>query len=357
MKVFSSISPRRLAAVLEGFPRVRVAVLGDFFLDAYLEVEPALVETSVETGKPAHQVIRRRSSPGAAGTVVNNLAALGAGRIEALGILGDDGEGYDLRKGLEAVGCGTEHLRVDPSRVTPTYLKPRDVHDPSLAGEHSRYDTKNRTPAPPESIGRVLQSLDALLGELDAVIVADQVEEAECGVVTAAVRAALAERAGRSPQVVFWADSRRRIRDFRGMTIKPNQFEAVGWESPPPDARVPLAEIAAALVPLRAAVGAAVCVTLGERGMLVSDPEPVHVPAMPVEGPIDPTGAGDSATAAAVLALAAGAELAEAAFVGNLAASVTIRQLGTTGTAAPEQLLAVLEDSARLDAGRRHSRG
>ena len=61
---------------------------------------------------------------------------------------------------------------------------------------------------------------------------------------------------------------------------------------------------------------------------------------MAVEGPIDPTGAGDSATAGAVLSLCAGATLPEAAVVGNLVASITIQQLGTTGTATAEQLIA-----------------
>ena len=72
--------------------------------------------------------------------------------------------------------------------------------------------------------------------------------------------------------------------------------------------------------------------------MVVSDPEVTLVPGVRVEGPIDPTGAGDSATAGAALALAAGAGLAEAALVGNLVASLTIQQLATTGTARPEQL-------------------
>ena len=64
---------------------------------------------------------------------------------------------------------------------------------------------------------------------------------------------------------------------------------------------------------------------------------------MRVDGPIDTTGAGDSATAGAVLALASGATLAEAALVGNLVASITIQQLATTGTARPRQLPARLE--------------
>jgi sugar/nucleoside kinase (ribokinase family) len=48
-------------------------------------------------------------------------------------------------------------------------------------------------------------------------------------------------------------------------------------------------------------------------------------------------GAGDSTSAAIACALAAGANLPEAAAFGNLVASVTIQQLGTTGTATPEQ--------------------
>ncbi len=58
----------RLTALTARFHRVRVAVLGDFFLDKYLDTEPALAETSLETGRTAHQVVAVRHAPGAAGT-------------------------------------------------------------------------------------------------------------------------------------------------------------------------------------------------------------------------------------------------------------------------------------------------
>ncbi|HOX33340.1 MAG TPA: PfkB family carbohydrate kinase, partial [Spirochaetales bacterium] len=67
-----------------------------------------------------------------------------------------------------------------------------------------------------------------------------------------------------------------------------------------------------------------------------------RVPAIRVEGPVDPTGAGDSFTAGALLALAAGASPLEAALVGNLVASITVRRLGETGTARPEELFGAL---------------
>jgi sugar/nucleoside kinase (ribokinase family) len=57
-----------------------------------------------------------------------------------------------------------------------------------------------------------------------------------------------------------------------------------------------------------------------------------------VTGPVDPVGAGDSASAGIVCAVAAGATLEQAAAFGNLVASVTVQQIGTTGTATPEQL-------------------
>ena len=122
------------------------------------------------------------------------------------------------------------------------------------------------------------------------------------------------------------------------MIIKPNQFEAVGWENAPPDASVGIDDLVRAVRRLRHQTGAPVVVTRGVEGMLVSDPEPTLVPGVRVSGPIDATGAGDSATAGTVLALAAGATLPEAAVVGNLVASITVQQLATTGVARREEL-------------------
>jgi sugar/nucleoside kinase (ribokinase family) len=283
-------------------------------------------------------VVGVRHSPGAAGTVVCNLVDLGVGQLHAVGMTGGDGEAYDLRNDLGTLGCDTAHLHYDHHRYTPTYLKPRDGENPGLGGEHSRYDTKNRTPTPRRLEGHIIASLDALLPQLDAVILADQVEEEDCGTITAAVRRFIAHRAPRWPKVVFWADSRRRIRLFRHAIVKPNQFEAVGRDCPRPGDEVPLAELEAAIAALRAETTAPVVVTRGAAGMVVSDPQCTIVPGVRVEGPTDPTGAGDSATAGAVSALAAGATLAEAALVGNLVASITVQQLATTGTARPELL-------------------
>jgi bifunctional ADP-heptose synthase (sugar kinase/adenylyltransferase) len=335
-----------LARILGAFSSVRVAVLGDFFLDKYFEVDPGLAEKSLETGKVAHQVVATRHSPGAAGTVVCNLAALGAGHIRAIGFTGDDGEGYELRADLAALHCDTHALHLDRDRRTPTYLKPRDRTVPGLEGEHSRYDLKNHLRTGRDLERRILASLDEALPEIDALIVMDQVEEPDMGTVTRTVAEALPARLASYPRIVAWADSRRRRMDFRGLILKMNQFELAGIPDPRTGSALPDDVIAAALPRAAERARAAVFATAGERGVWTrgaGDGRAVRVPAVRVTGPVDPTGAGDSFTAGAVLALCAGASRQEAALVGNLVASVTVRQLATTGTARPDDLFPALD--------------
>ena len=105
--------------ILSTIPQRTIGVLGDLFLDRYLDIEPALDEPSVETGKIAYQVVRVRSYPGAAGTVINNLAALGVGRICPIAFIGDDGEGYELRQALKLLPA------VDPAASSPSPIAAR----------------------------------------------------------------------------------------------------------------------------------------------------------------------------------------------------------------------------------------
>ena len=88
----------------------------------------------------------------------------------------------------------------------------------------------------------------------------------------------------------------------------------------------------------------AIFITLAERGIVGAAPgEPAqHAPAFPLRGEIDIVGAGDTVTATLTLALAAGASIAEALQLAQAAASLVIHQLGTTGTASPRELRALL---------------
>ena len=77
MNELTHVPPERLAELIGRFRRLRIAVVGDFFLDKYLDVDPAIAEASIESGKTANQVVAIRHSPGAAGTVVSNVPGAG----------------------------------------------------------------------------------------------------------------------------------------------------------------------------------------------------------------------------------------------------------------------------------------
>src|SRR5688572_23132759 len=87
--------------VLTTIPQRTIGVFGDLFLDRYLDIDATLTEPSIETGLDAYQITAVRSYPGAAGTILNNLAALGVGRILPISMIGDDSEGYELRHALQ----------------------------------------------------------------------------------------------------------------------------------------------------------------------------------------------------------------------------------------------------------------
>ncbi|MCS6860259.1 MAG: PfkB family carbohydrate kinase [Abditibacteriales bacterium] len=336
----------RLQSILQGFPDVRLVVIGDFFLDKYLIIDRRLSETSLETGLEAYQVVAKRCSPGAAGTVTNNLRALRVGTVYALGVIGDDGEGYDLKKGLQATGVNTDYLIETPDRFTPTYTKPM-VLENGKEREMERQDIKNRTPLPATLEKEIIERLRSLLPHVHGVIVADQVPERNCGVITDRVREELAALGAQHPDTIIFADSRVRIGEFRSVIIKPNRHEAVRAIDPEFEGEVSLELAAECGRQLQARTGQPVFLTMSEEGILVVSQDGCeHVPSVPVTGEIDIVGAGDSVTAGIVSSLCVGASLREAALIGNLVASITIQQIGTTGTASPEQVMARFEERA-----------
>ena len=93
--------------------------------------------------------------------------------------------------------------------------------------------------------------------------------------------------------------------------------------------------------------GCPLVITDGERGCCVFEPDKTSViPAIPYSGPTDTVGAGDSFTAGFAWALAGGTSLTEAAEFGNACSAVTIRKINETGVPTPEELLAVLSETA-----------
>src|SRR5258708_24960771 len=170
-----------LERILDTPQKLSIAVVGDLFLDKYLDLDGALTEVSVETGLNAYQIIGVRCYPGAGGTVLNNLRALGVGKLHAISVIGDDGEGYELRRALHDRQVDTSGVVVRADRMTPTYTKPMLSQADGPASELNRLDIKNRSVAPTDQDRQLMARLDALAGAVDAAITADQVTERNHG--------------------------------------------------------------------------------------------------------------------------------------------------------------------------------
>jgi rfaE bifunctional protein kinase chain/domain len=327
---------RRLKELLNNIRTTRILVVGDFFLDQYWSIDPDLAETSLETDLEAHQVVETRLSPGAAGTVTNNLAALGAGSISALGCIGTDGNGFEVSRRLKKQGVDLEHLIASGGIYTPTYTKPMFLRQADrMEKEGSRFDIKNRKPLPESIENRLLEKLEEIFPHYNAVAVLDQVQERNSGVVTDRMVRLLEMLANRHPGVTIMADSRTRISEFRNVLIKPNIHEAASAVGKDPEV-----DLRGLVTDIAGHCRSKVLMTRGAKGIACWDGSVFSTcPALPASGLIDIVGAGDSVTAAAVSTLAAGATLAEAASVAVLASNVTIHKIGTTGTANQEEIM------------------
>ncbi|HEY2952889.1 MAG TPA: PfkB family carbohydrate kinase [Verrucomicrobiae bacterium] len=338
----------RFQSITEKYVQLRIAIVGDFCLDRYLEIDPARQEISIETGLPVHNVVNVRSQPGAAGTILNNLIALGIGQVYPVGFCGTDGEGFELKRALRAKGSCV-HMQcffATDERRTFTYCKPLVLPPGKTPVELNRLDSKNWTPTPALLQGRLIDAVNRISAGVDAIILMDQVDVPETGVVTRRVLDAIGDLAKQRAQLLVLADSRRGLRGYPPVCFKMNAAELSALTG----ARVALALDQLKLVApgLAGQHGRPVFVTLSERGILGALPtgEVEHVPCHPVRGEIDVVGAGDAVMANLAAALAAGATLRECLELANAAASIVIHQLGTTGTATVADLRQLLAPSA-----------
>ncbi|MBM3847885.1 MAG: carbohydrate kinase, partial [Verrucomicrobia bacterium] len=231
-----------------------------------------------------------------------------------------------------------DHFFATQSRRTFTYCKPLLMHKDRPPEELSRLDSKNWTPTPSEVEERICASLETLADRVDVIIVLDQVDASGTGVVTPRVLETVNQIAMARPDLWMIADSRQGLAGWPALIYKMNARElgSMLQQSPPEDPR----EAGVMAGQLARTTGRHVFVTLAEKGIVGASPdgEVEAAPSLPLRGPIDIVGAGDSVTANLAAALAAGSTLRESLQLANTAASLVIHQLGDTGTASVNQM-------------------
>lgn len=318
------LSRDQLEALFQEMARRQIVVVGDAMLDIYLAGEADRI--SPEAPVPVVTVHTRRYALGGAANVAANVAAIGAECL-LVAVVGDDARGDSLRAELAQHRLADRHLVVAPAR--PTTSKTRVT---ARGQQVVRIDEEVDDPIPARTEAQVLAELESALAEADALLI----EDYNKGLLTPAV-IARAMALGRRRGIPIVVDPKfRHFFAYRGATLfKPNRREleqAMG-------AALDLDHPEALPASLERLGVDNLLLTLGAEGMILvtKDGDIGRIPAMAREV-FDVSGAGDTVTAWAGTALAAGASVREAAQVANYAAGVEVGKAGVA-TVSPAELL------------------
>ncbi len=304
----------RAQEIMQQFADQRLIVLGDMMLDEFIWGEVRRI--SPEAPVPVVEVKRESWHAGGAGNVVSNLLALGAQAIP-IGVMGQDGAGERLHDRLLAAGADTTFLIHEATR--PTTVKTRIVaHHQQMI----RADRESKAPLQEATEDALIAAFTTALQRADAVVVSDY----DKGVLTPRVLQSILPAA--ASKIVCLDPKIKNFAAYRPVTvITPNQHEAeraTGIEISNEESLLAAAQRIREMLDCPH-----VLITRGEHGMsLLSQDTVTHIPTMAQEV-YDVTGAGDTVIATLTLALAAGADITEAAAIANHAAGLVVGKIGT----------------------------
>ncbi len=321
----------RLQQLITGMCRQNILVVGDVMLDHFIWGRVSRI--SPEAPVPVVEVTKEDFYPGGAANVARNIRALGS-QCQLMGLRGDDRSGEELCTVLAERGIDIRGLLVDPAR--PTTVKTRIVaHQQQIV----RFDKERTERITPALTDRLLRHFAEVLPTVSGVVFEDYAK----GTLNQEVLDAMQRLARRAGKITAADPNARQLLHYRGLTaITPNRGEAFAAAGVPPVPAGPdvlkdeaLLQVGGLL--LKKWQPANLLITLGEDGMCLfrHGHTPHHIPTVAREV-FDVSGAGDTAIATLVLALAAGADPVEAAEISNHAAGVVVGKIGTATCSADE---------------------
>ena len=317
---------RRLIKYIDRFPKTNILVVGDVMLDHY--IWGSVSRISPEAPVPVVNVTRENVLLGGAANVVNNIRSLG-GRVGICGVIGHDDAGRQLLHMLKFKGIHTDGLVTESAR--PTTIKTRVI------AQHQqvvRFDRETKDGIEKDTHGRIFEYVKQQVENgLDAIVISDYCK----GVVTKELVRDVVKLARKRDIVVSVDPKVNHFGIYSGVTIlTPNTREAsIGAKLEIEDEKS--LHRAGALL-LKQLKCDAVLITRGEHGMSLFERNgrTVHIPTVAAEV-FDVTGAGDTVISTLTLAMAAGANMTDAAKLSNFAAGIVVGVVGSA-TVTPEQL-------------------
>jgi rfaE bifunctional protein kinase chain/domain len=331
---------QQLKKILDDIATIRIAVVGDFCLDAYWFIDETKSEISIETNQSTRPVMQQRYSLGGAGNVASNLTAMKIRDVRVFGVIGTDPFGAEMVRIMKWAGIQTRNLLIQEKYWhTHTYAKPY-INDKEL----NRLDFGNFNQLSEETADRLIGNLINEIPDMDVILINQQVIS---GIHTDYFRKRLLKVIRTFPEKMFIIDSRNFNDYYDGTIRKMNDTEAVrlcDMKKNIDDVVLHSKVVACAKI-LYKRFRKPVFITRGNKGSLVIDQSGISdIPALMINSRVDTVGAGDSYLAGAAATLAAGYNMKSAATIATFVAGVTVQKLFQTGTASPKEILSIGQD-------------
>jgi len=332
----------KLKTLVRKLGEAKILVVGDLALDemVYGDTERISREAPVLILQHTHT----KFILGGASNAAHNVSDINGGKVCVIGVVGDDYQANDLKNAFKEANIDCSALITDKERKTITKTRISGSCSHSITQQIVRIDRQTNAPLSKETEQKLIQEIERLVPDFDAIILSDY----HIGTLSDNVISAVISSAKKYRKKVI-VDAQRNLDRYYGVTSMtpnlPDTQKHVGFYLRTKDDFLKAGNIL-----LEQSGAEAVLITCGAEGMTVIDNNDkyTHIPVFNKSKVFDVTGAGDTVTALYTLALAVGAEPVYAAIIGNIAAGIVVKQFGCATTSIDE-ILASIPDVINLE--------
>lgn len=330
-----NIDKEKLVSCIKKITEPKVLVVGDLALDEMIYGDAERI--SREAPVLILQHTRTKLILGGASNAAHNVATLNAGKVGVIGVSGDDYYSELLFDTFEKANIDCSKIVKDKSRKTIVKTRISGSITTSITQQIVRVDRQSKGRISEETEEKVLKNIEKVLPDYDAVILSNY----HIGSLTDKIIKFTTDYANKLGKVVV-VDAQRDLGDYKNVSSMtpnlPDTEKSVGFKI---ESEEDLKRAGSML--LKETNAKSVLITCGADGMFVAKPNDDYtkIPVFNKSEVFDVTGAGDTVTAVYSLALAAGIDPVYSAIIGNVAASLVVRQFGCATTTVDELLTAV----------------
>lgn len=329
------LDKEKLLSCIKKISEPKVLVVGDLALDEMIYGDAERI--SREAPVLILQHTKTKLILGGASNAAHNVVTLNNGKVGVIGVSGDDYYSELLFDTFDEANIDCSKIVKDKSRKTIVKTRISGSITTSITQQIVRVDRQSKGEISSETEEKIIKNIEKVLPEYDAVILSNY----HIGTLTDKIIEFTIKYANKLGKVVV-VDAQKDLAKYKNVTSMtpnlPDTEKSVGFEI---SGEEDLKRAGSKL--LNETNAKSVLVTCGADGMFVTEPDGVYtkIPVFNKSEVFDVTGAGDTVTAVFSLALAAGIDPVYSAIIGNVAASIVVRQFGCATTTVDELVAAV----------------